>query len=42
LEQFTPIAEGLLLPEGPIALSDGSILLAEVARGAVSRVSDLN
>jgi gluconolactonase len=39
LEQFTPIAEGLLLPEGPIALSDGSILLTEVARGAVSRVS---
>jgi gluconolactonase len=37
--QFTSVAEGLLLPEGPVALSDGSILLAEVLRGTVSRVS---
>lgn len=38
--QFTSVADGLLLPEGPVALSDGSILLAEVLRGTVSRVSD--
>jgi gluconolactonase len=37
--QFTSVADGLLLPEGPVALSDGSILLAEVLRGTVSRVS---
>jgi gluconolactonase len=37
--QFTSVADGLLLPEGPVAMSDGSILLTEVARGTVSRVS---
>jgi gluconolactonase len=37
--QFTEVAKGLLLPEGPVALADGSILLVEVARGTVSRVS---
>jgi gluconolactonase len=37
--QFTEVAKGLLLPEGPVAMVDGSILLVEVARGTVSRVS---
>jgi gluconolactonase len=37
--QFAPVAEGLLLPEGPVAMADGSILLTEVARGTVTRVS---
>jgi gluconolactonase len=37
--QFTEVAKGLLLPEGPVAMADGSILLVEVARGTVSRVS---
>jgi gluconolactonase len=37
--QFTPVASGLLLAEGPVAMSDGSVLVTEVARGAVSRVS---
>ena len=32
------LARGLRFPEGPIALSDGSVLLVEVARGTLSRV----
>ena len=30
------IAEGLLFPEGPIAMPDGSIVLVEIARGTLS------
>jgi gluconolactonase len=37
--EFTPVAEGLLLPEGPVAMGDGSVLVTEVARGTVTRVS---
>ncbi len=33
------IASGLQFPEGPIALSDGSVLLVEIARGTLSRVT---
>jgi len=33
------IAEGLRFPEGPIALPDGSVLLVEIARGTLSRVT---
>ncbi|MDH5541104.1 MAG: SMP-30/gluconolactonase/LRE family protein, partial [Rhizobacter sp.] len=32
------IATGLLFPEGPIAMADGSVLLVEIARGCLSRV----
>ena len=32
------VATGLLFPEGPIALPDGSVLLVEIARGTLSRV----
>ncbi len=32
------IATGLLFPEGPIAMDDGSVLLVEIARGTLSRV----
>jgi gluconolactonase len=32
------MAEGLLFPEGPIAMPDGSVILVEIARGTVSRV----
>jgi gluconolactonase len=32
------LAKGLLFPEGPVALSDGSVLLVEVGRGTLSRV----
>jgi gluconolactonase len=33
------IATGLQFPEGPIALDDGSVLLVEIKRGTLSRVS---
>ncbi len=33
------IASGLQFPEGPIALDDGSVLLVEIARGTLSRVT---
>lgn len=35
---FEVLAEGLLFPEGPIALADGSIVLVESARGTLTRV----
>ncbi|MGH8178433.1 MAG: SMP-30/gluconolactonase/LRE family protein [Steroidobacter sp.] len=35
---FEVIAEGLQFPEGPIAMSDGSIILVEIARGTLTRV----
>jgi gluconolactonase len=31
------VAEGLLFPEGPVALADGSVLFVELARGTLSR-----
>lgn len=36
---FTTIADGLEFPEGPIALPNGDILLVEIARGTLTRVS---
>lgn len=33
------IATGLRFPEGPVAMPDGSIILVEVARGTISRVT---
>ena len=33
------IATGLRFPEGPIAMADGSIILVEIERGTLSRVS---
>ena len=33
------ICSGLLFPEGPIAMSDGSVILVEIARGTLSRVT---
>ena len=43
-EQHTPsevtvVASGLRFPEGPIALADGSVLVVEIARGTLSRVT---
>ncbi len=32
------IAEGLRFPEGPVALADGSVLVAEIAGGTIKRV----
>ncbi len=33
------IATGLKFPEGPIAMADGSVILVEIARGTLSRVT---
>ncbi len=33
------VAEGLKFPEGPIAMADGSIVLVEIRRGTLSRVT---
>ncbi len=33
------VASGLQFPEGPVALADGSVLLVEIARGTLSRVT---
>jgi gluconolactonase len=33
------VAGGLQFPEGPVAMPDGSVLLVEIARGTLSRVS---
>jgi gluconolactonase len=33
------VAEGLRFPEGPIAMADGSVILTELARATISRVS---
>lgn len=33
------VATGLKFPEGPIALPDGSVILVEIARGTLSRVT---
>jgi gluconolactonase len=37
--KFTPIASGLRFPEGPIAMPDGSIILVEIERQTLSRVT---
>lgn len=34
------LAEGLQFPEGPVALSDGSLLVVEIARGTLTRIVD--
>ncbi|MCO5317864.1 MAG: SMP-30/gluconolactonase/LRE family protein [Microthrixaceae bacterium] len=36
---FETVAEGLRFPEGPIAMADGSVLLVEIERGTLSRVT---
>ena len=33
------LATGLLFPEGPVAMPDGSVLLVEIKRGTVTRVT---
>ncbi len=39
MPQLTEITAGLQFPEGPIAMPDGSILVVEIQRGTLSRVS---
>ena len=36
---FTLVTDGLRFPEGPVAMPDGSVLLVEIARGTLTRVS---
>lgn len=36
--EFETIAEGLRFPEGPVWMEDGSIILVEIARGAITRI----
>jgi len=35
----TEITSGLLVPEGPVAMTDGSVIVVEAARGTLSRVT---
>lgn len=39
MHQITEITTGLQFPEGPIAMPDGSIIVVEIQRGTISRVS---
>src|SRR5579872_6127306 len=36
---FRTLAEGLEFPEGPVALADGSVVLVEIAAGALTRIA---
>jgi gluconolactonase len=36
--QIRTLAEGLVFPEGPVALADGSVLVVEIAEGSLTRV----
>ena len=38
MTEIREIASGLQFPEGPVWLPDGSVVLVEIARGAVTRV----
>jgi gluconolactonase len=37
--ELRTLAEGLQFPEGPVALEDGSVILVEIAAGALTRVA---
>jgi gluconolactonase len=39
MTEIREIASGLQFPEGPIAMPDGSVLVVEIKRGTLSRVS---
>lgn len=39
MADFTVLASGLLFPEGPIVMADGSILLVEIARATLTQVA---
>lgn len=36
--ELTEIASGLMFPEGPIAMPDGSVILVEIGRGTLTRI----
>jgi gluconolactonase len=37
--KISELASGLLFPEGPVYMDDGSIILVEIARGTITRVA---
>jgi gluconolactonase len=39
MAELRELATGLRFPEGPVAMDDGSVVLVEIARGTVTRVS---
>ena len=39
MSELTEITDGLRFPEGPIAMEDGSVIVVEIARGTLSRVT---
>ncbi len=39
MADYTTLATGLKFPEGPIAMPDGSVILVEIARGTLTRVT---
>ena len=39
MTKFREIASGLRFPEGPVAMPDGSIILVEIERKTISRVT---
>ena len=38
-KEYKILAENLKFPEGPIYMNDGSIILVEIARGTLSKVT---
>ena len=36
----TVMTQGLAFPEGPVALSDGAVLVVEIQRGTLTRVAE--
>jgi gluconolactonase len=36
--KFEEVASGLRFPEGPVAMSDGSVIVVEIARGTLTRI----
>ena len=38
-KEYIILAENLKFPEGPIYMNDGSIILVEIARGTLSKVT---
>src|ERR1051326_2508079 len=37
--QFREMATGLRFPEGPVAMEDGSVIVVEIAAGAITRIT---
>src|SRR5688572_3741189 len=38
MAELKELATGLLFPEGPVAMEDGSVIVTEIARGTITRV----